>query len=279
MEIMYPVGRFIGGSLKELHDRKNDDGSPKLDSNGKPAKVCNLGVAIPKTQSDWRNEPWGRVMFDIGKAAEPLLHQAAAFAWKVIDGDGTLPNKNGKIPVQQEGYAGCWVLWFSQGWLPKQCNADGTVELPPGSIMPGQYVQVAADVSPNGAKPPQTPGLYLNLRAVALAADGDRIVSNDVDTTKLGFGKGAPLPPGARPVQPAVPGFGGQAASAPAPALQVTVTPNAAFMQPPVPPVTPPAPAIPPAPVMTPKAGGATYEQFKAQGWSDAQMRAEGYLA
>jgi len=31
-------------------------------------------------------------------------------------------------------------------------------------------------------------------------------------------------------------------------------------------------------PQMTAAAGGATYEQFRAQGWSDEQMRAQGYL-
>lgn len=36
--------------------------------------------------------------------------------------------------------------------------------------------------------------------------------------------------------------------------------------------------ALPSSPQMTAKAGGATYEQFKAQGWSDDQMRAQGYI-
>jgi hypothetical protein len=30
---------------------------------------------------------------------------------------------------------------------------------------------------------------------------------------------------------------------------------------------------------MTAKAGGASYEQFIAQGWNDDQLRAHGYLA
>lgn len=39
------------------------------------------------------------------------------------------------------------------------------------------------------------------------------------------------------------------------------------------------APSAPPSsPQMTAKAGGATYEQFKSQGWADDQMRAQGYL-
>jgi hypothetical protein len=274
-DIVFPIGRMIGGSLKEMHQRKDNNGKPVVDTAGSPVMVCNFGVAIPKTQADWRNEPgWGQTMFGIAKAAEPVLHQSPSFAYKIVNGDDTLPNKNGKIPNQQEGYAGHWILWFSQGWLPKLCSADGSVELQPGSIMPGQYIQVLGDVSSNGAKPPQTPGLYLNPKAVALAADGPRIVSNDVDTTKVGFG-GA-LPAGAQPLKPAEAAFAPPpAGTAPAPSATV-VTPSSSFMAPPSVPAAPPA--VPAGPQMTAKAGGATYESFIAGGWTPDQMRAHGYL-
>jgi hypothetical protein len=285
--ILFPVGRFIGGSLKDLHGRTETDGkTPKLGADGKQMMACNFGVAIPKTpgHTHWSQTPWGTEMLNIAKAAEPVLHQSAAYAWKVIDGDDTRPNKNGKVPATQEGYAGNWILWFSQGWLPKQCNADGSVELQPGTILPGQYVQVQADVAPNGAKPPNTPGLYLNPKAVALVADGPRITTESVDTTKCGFGQ-APLPPGALPLQPAVAGFPGAAVvpdapfqqmGAGAPVAPVPVVPNAGFMMPPPP--APPAPPAPVGPVMTAAANGASYAQYKAAGWSDEQMRAGGLL-
>lgn len=54
----------------------------------------------------------------------------------------------------------------------------------------------------------------------------------------------------------------------------VAVAPNPAFLAGPAVAAPPPAPV----PQMTAAAGGATYEQFKAQGWSDEQMRASGYL-
>lgn len=278
MDIKFPIGRMIGGSLKDLHARTEQDGkTPKLDAAGNKLMTCNFGVAILKTQTDWRNEPgWGQTMFGIAKAAEPTLHLSPSFAYKIVNGDDPLPNKNGKIPAQQEGYAGHWILWFSQGWLPKLCSADGSVELQPGSIMPGQYVQVLGDVSSNGAKPPQTPGLYLNPKAVALAADGPRIVSNDVDTTKVGFG-GA-LPAGALPLKPAEAAFAPAAAPAPAPAATVVV-PSSSFMAPPAAPAAP-APAAPPAtPQMSAKANGASYASFIQAGWTEAQMRDNGYLA
>ncbi|MFA6064047.1 MAG: hypothetical protein WC736_15770 [Gallionella sp.] len=262
-DIVFPIGRFIGGSLKDLHARTEQDGkTPVLGTDGKPMMACNFGIAIPKTQADWRNEVWGKVMFEIAKAAEPILHQSPSFAYKIVNGDDTLPNKNGKVPSQQEGYAGHWVLWFSQGWLPKLCSADGSVELQPGSIVPGQYVQVLGDISSNGAKPPKTPGLYLNPKAVALAADGPRITTNDIDTTKVGFG-GA-LPAGAQPLKPAEAAF-----AAPA----VPVTPNAAFMAPPAP------PAVPAGPVMTAKANGASYQQMIEAGWNDALLKQHGMIA
>jgi len=268
VDIVFPIGRMVGGSLKELHARKNDDGSAKVGADNKPMMECNFGVAIPKTQAQWNMEPWGAKMFEIGKAAEPVLHRAAAFSWKVIDGDDARPNKNGKIPNQQEGYAGHWILWFKQGWLPKLCSADGSVELQAGAIMPGQYVQVLGDVSSNGAKPPQTPGLYLNPKAVALSADGPRIVSKDIDTTKVGFGTGA-LPAGAQPLKPAEAAFSTPAAPA---APSVPVTPNAAFMAPPAP------PAVPAGPRMTAKAQGASYDAMIAAGWTPELLRQHGMV-
>lgn len=271
--ILFPVSRMIGGSLKEMHPRTEDDGkTPKLGADGKPLMVCNFGVAIPKTpgHTHWSQTPWGAEMLNIAKTAEPVLYQSPAFAYKVVDGDDARPNKNGKAPASQTGYAGHWVLWFSQGWMPAQCNADGSVELAPGAIMPGMYVQVQGDVASNGAKPPKTPGLYLNPKAVALVADGERIATESVDTTKCGFGQAA-LPPGALPIQPAVTGFPGVAAPAPLPPA-VPVVPNAAFMQPP-----PPPPVVPAGPVMTAAAQG-TWQQYRDAGWSDDQMRAAGFL-
>jgi hypothetical protein len=273
--IVYPVGRFIGGSLKDMHPRTEQDGkTPKRNAAGEVINACNFGVAIQKTQADWRNEVWGQIMFGIGKAAEPTLHLAAAFAWKIVDGDDARPNKNGKVPSQQEGYAGHWVIWFSQGWLPTLCSADGSITLQPGAIMPGQYVQVQADVASNGAKPPQTPGLYLNPKAVALAADGPRIVSNDVDTTKSGFG-GVALPAGALPLTPAIAAFAvaQPSVAAVAPPSMVAVTPNAAFMS-----VPPPPPAAAQAHTMTALAGGTSYEAMLAVGWNDALLRQHGMM-
>lgn len=101
---------------------------------------------------------------------------------------------------------------------------------------------------------------------------------------------GLPQPNAAAPV--ALPATTYPNSAAPAP---VAVQPNPAFLAGPgvggaasVPavgmPAAQPAPgfgapiAPPSSPQMTAKAGGATYEQFKAQGWTDDQMRAQGYI-
>jgi len=259
-DILFPAGRMVGGNLDKLFPRKNKDGTPKFNKDGStPTMQCSVGYAIPKTgESDWKQTAWGKVIYETGAAAHPNLVLVPSFSWKVTDGDSVIPNQNGKRPCDQNGHPGHWVLWFSQGWLPKRVNADGTVELPGGAIVPGYYIQMFGSVTGNQIKQGDTPGVYLNPIAVALVGEGERIAS-DVDTAAVGFGD-APLPAGAKPVTAAAPQFAAPAA-APAP-----VAPNPAILN------------VPAPKQMTAKAAGATYEQFVAQGWTDAMMREQGYL-
>ena len=276
METLLPTGRLVSGSVSRLFAQTEADGkTPKLGKDGKQHMSVSFGVAIPKTQADWRNELWGQQIFEIGKSAQPLLHQNPAFAWKVDDGDDKVPNKKGKINAERTGFPGNWIIWFSQGWAPKLVNADGTVEVPPEAIVTGYYVQVYVNTAYNNADTGKghTPGIYMNPIAVSLQGVGEKIIS-DVDTTKVGFG-GA-LPAGASAVPSVVEGAAFGATPPVAPASQTSVQPNAAFMAPP-PPVAP-APAAPSGPVMTPKANGATYESFRAANWTDAQLREHGYM-
>ena len=283
-DILFPPSRMIGGSLDKLNPRTETNGQPKIGKDGKPEMHCSVGIAIPKGQEKhWAETVWGATIFEAGKTAHQNLVQSPSFSWKITDGDSNIPNKKGKRPCDQPGQPGHWVLWFNQGWLPKRCNADGSVELPEGSILPGDYVQMFGSVAGNKPVPNGTPGVYLNPIAVALIGEGDRIAS-DVDTTSVGFGA-AQLPAGARPVQPAVPGFAQAAAPAPAPAAPMAVTPAPGFLQPvapapaPAAPVAPPAaPAAPAGPRMTAKAGQFTYEQMIAAGWTDETLRSNGYM-
>ena len=66
------------------------------------------------------------------------------------------------------------------------------------------------------------------------------------------------------------------APQAPAPVVAAApVQPYGGFMQPPAVPV---APTAPPVRTMTAAANGATFEQFIAAGWTEAQMRDSGML-
>jgi hypothetical protein len=260
---------MIGGNLDKLFPRTNADGTPKLDRTGQPEMQCSFGYAIPKTgEAHWNQTAWGKTIYDTGAAAHPQLVASPAFSWKITDGDSPLPNKKGKRPCDQTGHPGHWVIWFSQGWLPKRVNATGEVELPDGAIVPGYYIQVFGSVAGNKLVPNGTPGVYLNPIAVALVGEGERIAS-DVDTTKVGFG-GAALPAGARPVQAAAPQF---AAPAPTPAAPAPapVAPRPEILN-------VPAPAPVASHAMTAKAAGAPYEAFVAQGWTDDMLRQQGYM-
>lgn len=275
-DILFPAGRMVGGdinTLKPVIDDKTKQQriSPK---DGKLMFDCAVGVAIPKTQPRWQDEfydhpmlgriHWGKIVYDTGVSAYPSLVATPSFSWKITDGDSAIPNKKGKRPCDKAGHPGHWVIWFSQGWLPKRVNATGEVELPDGAIVPGFYIQVFGSVQGNKLVPNGTPGVYLNPIAVALVGEGERIAT-DIDTTNVGFG-GAALPAGATPVQHAAPQF------APPP-VQYAVAP------PPVPVVPNPAILQVPAPrQMTAKAAGATYEAFTAQGWTDAMLREQGYM-
>jgi hypothetical protein len=264
-DILFPAGRMVGGSLDKLFPVMDDHTKQqKIGKDGQPMFDCSFAFAIPKGgETHWSQTPWGKVIYETGAAAHPTSVTSPSFSWKVIDGDSTVVNKAGKRPCDKAGHPGHWVIWFSQGWLPKRVNATGEVELPDGAIVPGYYIQVFGSVAGNKLVPNGTPGVYLNPIAVALVGEGERIAT-DVDTTKIGFG-GAALPAGAKPVTAAAPQF---AAPTPTPthAAPAPIVPNPAILNVPVP------------RQMTAKASGAPYEAFVAQGWTDDMLRQQGYM-
>ena len=283
-QILLPVGRLIGGSVHKLQEQKDPKTKlVKIGTDGKPVMNINFRVAIPKTQAAWRNESfmhpklgviaWGKLMHDIAFGAQPKCDLIKDFAFKIKDGDSTELTGTKLVPYNQGvGRAGHWVISFTQNWAPKMVTADGVNELPGEKFVVGYFVQVLADVKFNGST--ESPGLYVNPVAVALAGEGEAI-NVDVDTTSVGFG-GTALPAGATAVAPAAEGFGG--AAAPAPAAPITVQPNAAFMAAPASPAQPAAPAAPQR-VMTAKAGNFTYEQYMATpGWTEQMLIDQGFM-
>lgn len=233
------------------------------------------------------------------------------FSWKIVDGDSTevsLKSKRKIPPCKREGFPGCWVVTFSSGFAPKCYNADGSAAIDPNAIKVGHYVQIAGTIDRNTGK---SPGMYVNHGMVAHAGYGPEI-SIGLDASAVGFGQ-APLPAGAQsapiasftpppaasaapaPVAPAAPA----AYTPPAPTVavpqvatpvpQTAVVPSQNFIAPPAvgaapppaapaPPAPAPAPAAPAAPQMTAKAGNTPYHAFIQGGWTDATLRANGYM-
>lgn len=293
-EITFPPGRLVGGNLYESKIVKDNAGQPKKNADGSNQIQFSFGVAYEKAgTTHWGQTTWGAEVWKEGHDSWPNGQAGGnQFAWKIIDGDSLVPNKNGRKPAENEGWPGHWVVWFSGMYAPKTCNKNGTIVYTDSEqrIKPGHCVQVHASVK--GNNPSQTPGVYMNYMMTAHSASGPEIqLANAVDASKVGFGQ-APLPswagavplgqmsaaqaqanaggpavPGAAPGVPGVPTAGPVTPSAVPVVPAPPIVPSTAFMQPP--------PAVP---VMTPKAGGATYEAFIANGWTADRMRAEGYM-
>jgi len=283
LQITTPVGRLVGGSLYTPRD-KDYDGKPLMiktgPNAGKPRVEFSFGVAIPKTPgvTHWASEPWGAPIWAAAHAAFPNGEtQRPDFAWKITDGDSTIPNKRLKKPCDNEGYKGHWVIWFSGGTAPRVCNADGSqIILEKDAVKPGYYVQVFGNVTDN--KPSQSPGMYVNHSAVAFSAYGQEIVVGP-DISQAGFGQGVALPAGASLAPPvgAVPATGATPPPPPgapaAPLIPSMPMPGAVAALPP-----PNVVAAPAGPVMTDKAAGNTYAAMVAAGWTDAALIAQGYM-
>jgi hypothetical protein len=322
IDILFPPGRMVQGNLYKPNttDAENRPLVVKSGPNaGQPRVDYFFAVAIPKgTEGHWANTEWGQKIWNMAHTAWPQGQaQRPDFAWKIVDGDSTIPNKRGVRPCDMVGHAGHWVLKFGGGYAPKIVTRDGSAAiLEPDAVKPGYFVQVFGNASSNQST--QTAGIYLNHRIVALAGYGEEI-SFGPDPTQVGFGGAAlpagasatplggmtppaagspPPPPGAPSAVPGVasppvpgavaspPPVPGAVAAAPAP----TPPPNAAFVAGPAatpPPVPGAVAAAPPPPVAAPPAPAAramtaaattTYEGYIAAGWNDAQLIAHGLM-
>jgi hypothetical protein len=194
-----PVGRIVQGNLYEAQT-KDMDGKPlvvKTGPNaGQPTVRYYFALAIPKgAERHWAETEWGAKIWAVGHAAFPAQAQRPDFAWKIEDGDSTVPNKKNRKPCDQEGFPRNWVMRLSSGFPPKIFNATGTVQLTEkDAVKPGYYVQVNLNVTGNNDAN-RNPGVYLNHSMVALAGYGQEIQFGP-DPASAGFGTAA-LPPGA----------------------------------------------------------------------------------
>ena len=150
-QILFPVGRMIGGSAYEARPKLDNNKQPVLNKDGTPAKSFSIGIAIPKgseqhwSQASYVNKKgelieWGKSIYNEGTTAYETMAQHPSFAWKITDGDSSIPDKNGKPQNSKIGYPGNWVIWFSHSWAPKLVNSNGSHELTErDAIVPGYF--------------------------------------------------------------------------------------------------------------------------------------------
>ena len=270
VNILTPVGRMVQGSPFE-EQTTDMKGKQLTNAQGQPRSEYFFAIAIPKT------DPAYAAMYAqiqaVAQAGFPGgQFNLPTFAWKIVDGDQ--PPHNAK-----EGYAGHWILRISGGFQPKVYTKGGeAVIVDPNQLKRGYYIRAYLTVKANGDA--TYPGIYLNPSMVEVVAFGEEIQVGPDGGAVFG-GDPAATPAGASatpmagvPIVQAVP----PVAVPPVAVPPVAVPPVA------VPPVAVPPVAVTPAEnflkpkVMTPKAAGATYESFVAQGWTDADMIAQGYL-
>jgi hypothetical protein len=255
-----------------------------------------MAIAIPKTDQQYQTEVWAKLM-QAAKTGFPTMFDANGqclrpdFAWKITDGDSTVPNQNNKRPCDKPGYPGHWVLNFSGGFAPSVYSKNGEAVLTsPDQLKRGYYVRVYGSVTANGDT--QKPGVYLNPSMVELVGYGEEIVSGPdgaavfggapaaqlpagasatplAPTTQIAQPGGMPGVPGAAPAAPAAPGMPGMAPAAPAAPGMAPVAPAPDFLNP---------PATPTPPVKTYNVQGTEYtaEQLRGYNWTDEQIAALG---
>lgn len=306
IRIKLPVCRIVQGDIY-TPQTEDANGQPLVYKTGSNAGQARsnyfFAVAIPKgAEQHWAQTAWGQQIYNHGNAEAKTATQRPDFAWKIIDGDSTVPNQNNKRPCDNENFRGHWIVRLSGGYAPKVYvmeNGGFREEITPHFCKPGHFVEALISAEFNGNA--QRPGMYLNHLMVCHRGYGPEIVYGP-DVSEAGFGAD-PLPAGcsAMPV----------AASAPLPAMPpapVNVQPNPAFVQQaaqypgngvpatvnplntvaapvvaqapaPMPPA-PPAPVAPAVPAhrMTPAANGVPYEAYIAAGWTDATLIANGYM-
>lgn len=193
-EYTTPLGRIVGGHPMDHKPATDDDGKPKINDAGQPMMVTFFYFALPKNGStDFKQTELGRICVAEAAAAWPNgEYNAPDFAWKVIDGDSTVPLRGGKpAPNTREGWPGHWVLRLSTG-IPVRCfdrerGYDPMQQLQDRNhIKCGDYGRVHLVIKANDSK--QSPGLYLNPSLFSFERAGELIVTESGPSASEVFG-------------------------------------------------------------------------------------------
>lgn len=296
IEITTPVGRLVRGHPMTGYAVKDDKtGQPKMQRDGvTPRTDYYIAIAIPKgTETHWNQTAWGGQIYQQGVTDWPNgQYNMPTFAWKITDGDSQIPNKKGNKPCDREGYPGHWIINATQGF-PIRCYHRGRYDPEQqiqrnAEIKTGDYVRIVINVKGNG-RDNESPGMYINPSMLELYQGGVEIISTNAPDPKATFGAvEGTLPAGAlidtnvqamppaqvAQVAPAVPAVTVAQVAPAVPTAQVA-PPAQVILPAQVAQVAPPAQAMP---LMTTKAQGVPYEAWVAQGWTDDQLIAEGYM-
>lgn len=253
LQFVTPVGRLVQGDVftAQTKDKNGQPLTVKTGPNkGQPTQRYFMAIAVPKfveqngqLVQNQEFAQWYAALQAEGRAAYPQLFNAQGqcthprFAWKVADGDGV--DNDGKPNSGKPGHAGHWIIKFGSSFAPKVLNSDGRYITEPSAIKRGYYVRVAGNAQKNEGS--EVPGLYINHEAVELVAYGEEIKTG-IDAVAV---------------------FGGTARGYVPPGASATPVAGAPMAQ--------PAGLQP-----TAKAQGMSVEQWRASGWTDDQLIAQG---
>jgi len=313
------VGRMVQGDVHKAQPQRKDQrtGALKFRKDGSPDCPFYVALAIPKdpakrlvipgvpdydsqralidqdARTSWPQFFTGQrppnVQFDL---ALPADCNNPKFANKIIDGDGY--DDQGKPYSRYDGWAGCWVIKFQNGYAPSvQAWVVNHVDpMRPGAapytgwldfdkmgraVKCGDYISVGGSCESN--KSTESPGMYMNFDTIGFEQEGELIVqSGGVDANEALGSRGGAAPAGnaAPAATPAAPAAGAPTSPTAAPydGYRAPTTAGAA----PTPPVTATTPPPPPAGPQMTAAAQYTYDQYKASGWTDDQLRAGGLM-
>lgn len=284
-DLLTPVGRLVQGDVFK-GNTTDGEGRPLVIKNGanagQPRTDYFFAIAIPKTDAAWPAF-YAQILAEAqtsfasvvgvefgqdGKCTRP------EFAYKITDGDSTVPNTVGKKPCDREGFPGNWVLGFSSGFAPKVYTAGGAALIvEPTELKRGDYIRISGSVAGNGSS--QQPGVYLNHNLVERVGFGQAITGNAPDGATVFGGAPAALPQGAS----ATPVAGAPIAQ-PTPQPQAAPAPVAAPVAAPAPVAQAPTSVMPAPEFLNPEAEQSynvngricTETELKGWGWTPEQI-------
>lgn len=304
------LGRLVQGDPhKALPRTDRATKKPKLDAEGKQITQFFCAIAVAKNPAnrflvqgvpDYESQ---KAILDAdARAAWPqffgqrpqglqfpitLPHDCTnpKFANKIIDGDGF--DEKGQPYSANEGWAGHWVIKCANGFAPKvsEWTNQGWVEtIHTGrTIKCGDYISIGGDCVSN--KSADSPGMYMNFDNVSFEQEGPFIAQKGGVDAETALGSRGPNAGAAGQGTAGAGQAGGHAHGGQTSGTASDQQPYSGYREgaagagAPPPPDGGKAPPPPSGPQMTAKANGVTYDEYKASGWTDDQLKAHGLLA